>query len=391
MARTLVLDRAEDTRFPFLRGILTRSLQDAGLPFETAYKLATKIRDELATVEEIATDDLRELVLARLEKHGTDVMQRYLHPVVPTSIVVRYADGHTSPFSRGRHRLGLASCGLGSEDALTASTRIYEDLVTSGTERITSTELRHLTYRHLTNELGGKAARKYLAWQAFKRSNRSLLLLIGGGVGSGKSTVAAQVVNRLEIVRIQSTDMLREVMRVMVPARLMPVLHESSFNAWRQMPTTNEDGKPSAQDVVDGYLVQAEHVSVATEAVIHRATRERVSLILEGVHAHPRLLPGLEDDADAIVIRVVLGVLKKSALRARIKGRGKKEPDRRAKRYLRHFDEIWNLQSFMLSEADETDVPIVENEELDETVLQVMDIVMEKLMSEFTGKPEDVF
>ena len=44
MAKIIVEDREEHTRVPFLRGILIRSLQDAGLPFDTAYELATEIR-----------------------------------------------------------------------------------------------------------------------------------------------------------------------------------------------------------------------------------------------------------------------------------------------------------------------------------------------------------
>ena len=30
--------------------------------------------------------------------------------------------------------------------------------------------------------------------------------------------------------------MLREVMRTMIPQRLLPVLHASSFNAWQELP-----------------------------------------------------------------------------------------------------------------------------------------------------------
>lgn len=391
MARTYVVNQAEGTRFPFLRGILTRSLQEAGLPFEGAYRLASEVRDELRGVVEVSTEDLRELVLPRIESHGTDVLERYLRPLAPTSILIRYHNGHQSPFSRGRHRLGLASCGLSAEEAMTASTRIYEDLVARGEPEIASSDLRHLTYRHLVNELGGAAAKKYLVWQEFKRSHRPLMVVIGGGVGSGKSTVAARVAHRLDIVRIQSTDMLREVMRVMIPARLLPVLHSSSFNAWRALPTSEGEGRDPGAALIAGYLTQADLVSVACEAVIRRALRERVSLLLEGVHAHPSLLPDLPEEGDAIVVRLMLGVLKKSVLRARIKGRGKKEPDRRAKRYLNHFDEIWSLQSFMLSEADELHVPIVSNEDLDDTTLHVMDIIMEKLAAEFSGTPDEVF
>ncbi len=42
MARPVVIDETEGTRFPFLRGILTRSLQEAGVPFEQAYAIASE-------------------------------------------------------------------------------------------------------------------------------------------------------------------------------------------------------------------------------------------------------------------------------------------------------------------------------------------------------------
>ena len=46
-------------------------------------------------------------------------------------------------------------------------------------------------------------------------------------MGTGKSTLATELAHRLGIVRTQSTDMLREVMRTMIPAHLMPALHVS--------------------------------------------------------------------------------------------------------------------------------------------------------------------
>jgi len=390
MARTFVIDGAEGTRFPFLRGILTRSLQEAGVPFEAAYGIASEVRESLRSNEEVTVEELQERVLPLLESYGPSTIQRYLRPPRPATILIRYSDGHTVPFSRGGHRLGLTSCGISAEEAATTAVRIYDDLLAKGTQEITSTELRHLTHRHLINELGGQAANQYLVWEEFKRSNRPLVIIVGGGVGSGKSTIAAQVAHRLEIVRIQSTDMLREVMRVMVPSKLLPLLHKSSFNAWEELPTPETEKGLSESALILGYLAQADLVSVACEAVIHRAVRERVSLILEGVHAHPGLLRDLENETDAIVVRLMLGVLKPRRLKARIKGRGKREPDRRAKRYLKHFDEIWDLQSFMLSEADQLQVSIVENQDLDETVLQVIGLIMEALASRFSGTPDEV-
>ena len=61
MAKTVVIDPEEGTRAPFLRGILTRSLQDSGLAFDDAYKLASRVRQDLASIPEITAGELRTL------------------------------------------------------------------------------------------------------------------------------------------------------------------------------------------------------------------------------------------------------------------------------------------------------------------------------------------
>jgi 2-phosphoglycerate kinase len=387
----MVIDEAEGTRLPFLRGILTRSLQDAGVPFEPAYEIASEVRLEVARAGEMTTEELRARVLPRLEPFGADVHHRYLTPPAPASIQVIHDRGQDQPFSRGGHRLSLVACGLAPGDAARVAARVYDDLVMRGVSEIGWSELRHLTYRHLVGDLGEDAARRYLVWQEFLGSNRTLVVLLGGAVGSGKSTVAAQLAHRLEIVRTQSTDILREVMRMMVPERIAPVLHRSSFLAWHALPAGEAAGEEPPLALVRGYLAQSELVAVACEAVIRRAARERVSLIFEGVHNHPGLLPGIEEETGAIVVRVMLAVPKRSHLQARIRGRGKHEPDRRAKRYLKHFDAIWDLQSFMLSEADQLGVSIVANDDLEDTVHELVGIVTGRLSQEFTGTPKEVF
>lgn len=391
MARPTVIDEAEGTRFPFLRGILTRSLQAAGVPFEKAYEIASEVRGEIVAAGEMTTEQLRTSVIQRLKTFEPEVVHAYLTPMAPASIQVVHDEAHQIPFSRGGHRLSLVACGLAPNDAAKVAARIYDSLVIRGAEEISWSDLRHLTHRNITEELGEDAARKYLVWQEFQASARPLIMLLGGAVGSGKSTIAAQFAHRLEIVRTQSTDILREVMRMMVPERIAPALHTSTFLAWRELPAGEGNGPDRHTALIQGYLAQAELVSIACEAVIRRAARERVSMIIEGVHAHPGLMPGIEDQTDAIVVRVMLGVLKRRRLQARIRGRSKRAPDRRAKRYLKHFDEIWDLQSFMLSEADQKGVSIVSNDDLDDSVHEVMGIVMDRLSREFTGTPDEVF
>ena len=216
-------------------------------------------------------------------------------------------------------------------------------------------------------------------------------MLICGTIGAGKSTIATEIAHLLEIVRIQSTDMLREVMRMMVPKRLLPVLHTSSFNAWKTLPIQDEKERDRDQLIAEGYRSQVELLAVPCEAVLQRAVEECVPIILEGVHVHPDLLARAPSDSDVITVHVTLAVLKSKALKSRLRGRGAEVPQRRAKRYLNNFDSIWSLQSYLLSEADRCDVPIITNEDKDKSIHQIIQQVNAELARHFTKTPEQVF
>ena len=395
MAKILVEDREENTRVPFLRGILIRSLQDTGLSFDDSYELATEIRNNLGDTQLITTDELRKTVLDLLkDRKGQDVITRYEKQKKTFAIMVEQRDEQITPFSRLEYQHCLETIGLSSEEAMDVVATVYKHLVDRRIEKLTSRHLGELTYRYLrqSSELGPAVAHRWLVWRDFINSGRPLIFLIGGTAGCGKSTVATMLANRLDIVRSQSTDMLREVMRIMMPKQLMPVLHTSSFTAWKALPGNTEDIKEVSDTLlVNGYLSQAELLTVAIEAVIQRALRERVSLILEGVHIHPAFVEKLEKNDDAVVMPVMLGLLKRKQLQRRIRGRGADAPQRRADRYLEHFDEIWRLQSYLLSEADHANIPIVVNSDKDKVFREIMRITIETLAKDFDSTPQAVF
>ncbi|MES9968340.1 MAG: hypothetical protein ABW074_13815, partial [Sedimenticola sp.] len=239
--------------------------------------------------------------------------------------------------------------------------------------------------------MGESKAKRYLVWREFIHSGRPLLLLFGGTTGCGKSTIATEIAHRLGIVRTQSTDMLREVMRMMIPERLMPVIHTSSFFAWTALPAPGDIENDPEGVIAEGYLSQAESLSVPCEAVIQRALRERVSMILEGVHVHPALMERMPLDTDAIVVPVMLAVLKEKQLRRRLRGRLDMAPGRAAEAHLEHFDAIWRLQSFLLSEADRAGIPIIHNDGKEATIQQCVETIMDALSGHFFTSPDLVF
>jgi 2-phosphoglycerate kinase len=257
---------------------------------------------------------------------------------------------------------------------------------------VSADQLGILTYQHIERDAGSECAHRYLVWADFIRSGRPLLLLINGTSASGKSTISTEVASRLEIVRTQSTDMLRQVMRMLIPDRLIPVLHTSSFEAWLALPGhPGEEQAKSSRLLITGFIRQAELLEVACEAVLDRAVQERVSLVLEGVHIQPSLLEKIPQEADAVVVPVTLAVLKRDHLLRHVQGRGTETPQRRSERYLANFDAIWRIQSYLLSEADRAGIPIVVNEDKETAIGDVIRLIGDVLAKDFSRTPQQVF
>ena len=391
--KTIVVNSRANEEVPFFRGILIRSLLDVGLSFEDASELATTIRDDLSSTRKITSaalqDRVSRLLKGRLDKEALG--QYYFPSVAPARILVTSLSGTVSAFSRGRHARYLQSAGMKAEKAEYTTELIYAQLIAAGIASVSTCELGYVTYLRLQQEVGKKAAKRYLVWSEFQRSSRPLILLIGGTVAAGKSTIATEIAHLLEIVRIQSTDMLREVMRMMVPKRLLPVLHTSSFNAWKTLPIQGKEDRDRDQLVAEGYSSQAELLAVPCEAVLQRAVEEGVPIILEGVHVHPNLMEYATSDEDVISVYIMLAILKSKKLKSRLRGRGVEVPQRIAKRYLDNLESIWSLQSYLLSEADRCDVPIITTEDKEMAVLQIIQQVNAELARHFSGSVEQVF
>ncbi|MBF0266528.1 MAG: hypothetical protein HQL46_14785 [Gammaproteobacteria bacterium] len=390
----LIVKNTEGMKTPFLRGIVTSSLLDSGVSFNIAYQIATEIRNSTQNINEIRSSDLRQLIAEQLKHNNVSqlAINRFLSDNHNTdTILVRRENQQAEPFSRGQHRLCLEACGLSVDAATSITSKIYEHLLKSKVTEISSNDLGLQTYYMLQDRLGETVARSYLVWTSYVRSNKPLILLIGGAAGVGKSTIATEVGHRMNIVRTQSTDMLREVMRMMTPKALSPVLHTSSYNAWKVLPDVSNSTKFDEKLLRSGYLRQSELLSVACEAIISRAIEEKVSLILEGVHIHPSLQEKITSNEGVILVPVLLSVLKASKLKEHFQGREGLAPGRYSTKYINNFDAIWELQSFLMGEADRYHVPIISNIRKDSAIQEVMKTINDSLYSYFPHEVEKVF
>jgi 2-phosphoglycerate kinase len=394
MSKVLVENPEDQHQTPFLRGILTRSLQKSGLTFDQAHDISNTIRDEIDGKSLINTIDLENLVIKHLKKAGAEqAVVLYENRSMPYMLQVESDNGQFAAFSPSRYRVDLEAIGLTSDEALSIVDEVSAHLLKRNKPDVTGRYIAKITYRLLrkSKDLGSKVAHRWLVWRDFLHSGRPLVFLIGGTAGCGKSTIATSLASRLEIPRMQSTDMLREVMRTMISPDDEPVIHKSSYSAWQELPEEVLDAEDKNSRIYIGYCRQADIMSDPIRAVLHRALHERVSVIVEGVHFHPSIIKNIIEPGDALVVPVMLAVLKRKRLQSRIKGRSTNVPQRRAKRYLEHFESIWKLQTYLLSEADQTGVPIISNTDRDDVFREIMLYTIDRLATDFNKTADQVF
>lgn len=223
---------------------------------------------------------------------------------------------------------------------------------------------------------------------ATRRRNRPLFVLVGGATGVGKSTVAEGLARRLDIVRVVSTDVVREVLRATVDLDDRPSLGVSTFEAGRlessgQRGETSAEGevdsRPAASDpVVSGFQQQVKLVARGIHALIRRALVEATDMIVEGVH----LVPGAIDlphEREAITVPIVVAVEDVDAHQSYLVARSHGTPSRPPERYLNRFDEIRRIQADVVHRAQQHGVPTVYTKTPDTTIDAALAIVNEAL------------
>jgi len=179
--------------------------------------------------------------------------------------------------------------------------------------------------------------------------------------------------------------MLREIMREMVPAALVPELHGSSFEVQK---TGDGRGANIKEDpnLYQSFRRQAELVQLASRAVLARAQRESVSVLVEGVHIWPGLLKNhVNLGAEDIMVELILTVTDQKQLVRRFRQRGKESPGRRGKRYLDHIGSIWAQQEILIEEAENHSIPVVQNQDKEAATVEIMGLISHAIVA--NGSP----
>ncbi len=386
----LVVVKSDGDRIPFLRGIMVQSLVSAGLSFQDAYAMAQLIREDLVEFKEISSAELTARVTKHLDKRfGAKARRAYETEREREQGIMIRGETEETPFSVGILTRSLRTCLIDKNQALEAARKVHKILKETGHKEIDHLKLRRTIYRSLENSCSKHAANLYLSWRQFKNSGDPLILLVGGATGTGKSTITSKLAYRLDVVRTQSTDMMRQIIRSYLAPHVAPTLAYSSFEAWRGLsaaePAPSKGGLKNP--VVAGFMAQFATIKVALEATIERAVKERHDLIIDGVHVIPTELDLAEASQKAIIIPILLVVTTREKLARQLVVRSRDQPERGASRYLRHLNDIWELQTYLLKLADKAGIPEIANWDIEDTLGQILNEVNRKISERYPPDP----
>ncbi|MGD0165931.1 MAG: hypothetical protein ABSC51_01380 [Gaiellaceae bacterium] len=277
------------------------------------------------------------------------------------------------PYSKGLMARALIAVGVGGVRAYELARQVEIDLAKRDERTVELERLHELAVEILGPVEGHEAVERLRRYRDLDQLDMPVILLIGGATGTGKTTIAAEASHRLGITRLSSTDFIRQTMRAFFSEEFMPTIHYSSFKAWEALPEAErEEGDPLTR----GFLQQTKNVLVGVRASIERALEEGWSMVLEGVHLVPGMLP-LEIEG-ALVVQCLLVVYNEEVHASNFFVRDlATEGVRPVEKYLQNLGEIRQVQDFLLKRARKSGVPVIENENVDRTVGAVIELVLE--------------
>ncbi len=358
--KTLEVVSRSGTRTRFLRGMVTHDLVRRGVEFEEAYAIARQIRDDLKDRDEVAKSELRELIAAALaQRLGPDVTSELATTDESEPFMEVVTKGQTHPFSKGLLAESIYASGVAAEHAYRLAAEVEAQLRSEAVDSLPSTEVARRVDVLLERHAGVKAKLRYRTIRRINRLPRPVIVYIGGASGTGKSSLALQLAPLLRIYRVSSTDTIRQVMRMVFTPEILPALHHSSFEITSRETGADHFMADTPGTLLESYEEQARRVCVGTRAVIERAIEENVSIIVEGVHLLPGLVPFTDLAGEAYQVAIMLGTPDEESFRARILTRAPGGP-RRAARYLDALDDIRAINDHLMHMAEAHDIPFLD-------------------------------
>jgi len=263
----------------------------------------------------------------------------------------------------------MTAAGLDSHRAYKISIIVQEKLKKERGKSINEDVIRDTVHKHLL-DIDSSLAERYIIWSRIRRKKIPVIILIGGPTGIGKSSIALEFAHRMGIKQVIGTDTIREIMKNVIAPNLIPPVHHSSFEAWKTISHSVKEDK-----VIVGFREQAKVVSIGINAVIERSLKEGMSLIIEGVHIVPEFML-----IKSNIVPIMLCLDDVDVHKSRFVSRASATHVRRdAYHYIDSIKPIRTIQDYLKESSENAGVPIIKNADFDKTLVQILDVVAQRM------------
>lgn len=208
--------------------------------------------------------------------------------------------------------------------------------------------------------LGGLVATRQIQFDGLLRWRRSIpggfVIIVNGGSGVGKTTIAAALAERLNINQLIGTDVIREVLRYTIPTDAenpRALLLTSSFLAHYRIFVDHPEEK--GDKVVDAFRLQSTELVGPIIRVINRVRSKRDRLIIEGINVLAGdVFTQIPNDVANSVFFVNLFLESEELHLARLRERGIhcREFPELTDRYIREIASIRKIDAFLKDDTN---------------------------------------
>jgi len=159
-------------------------------------------------------------------------------------------------------------------------------------------------------------------------------------------------------------------MRAFFSQEFMPSIHYSSFEAAAGLREPEQAEDP----VIAGFLEQTRNVLVGVRASIERALEEGWSMVLEGVHLVPGMLPRIDG---ALVVQCILAIEdeEEHSTHFMVRDAGL-DGLRPHQKYIERLDDIRRVQDHIVGRALRHDVPVIMQTDMRDAIDEVLELVL---------------
>ncbi|MFW9852110.1 MAG: hypothetical protein ACFFDS_04165 [Candidatus Thorarchaeota archaeon] len=276
-------------------------------------------------------------------------------------------------FSRGILAKKLELIGFSLSEGYEFSIQVHNELIQRDEKIIEKNKLDDIIADQLQKSYNRTMSEQYLKIEKWRDSKIPLWILIAGAIGSGKSTLSRNLAGDLGIQHVIGTSVVRDVLRKVLSAEVMPELHSSSYTAYK---TLRPIYSSRFEDVILGFENHSKLVNTGIEAILSRANTESVSIIVEGEH----LLPAFFDETILTkdnVLYMTISVPDPILHRENLSSQYTKEKEV----LLEHFEDIRKIHEHLVNETKIRKLPLVLSVRGKPPLAEARKLVVEKIVS----------